>query len=105
MKLLQRNSFIVSLSLEVRLSDEIKVFQLKLVFLKMVLIHETIAIIVIIIYYYYYYYMLHNIEWLVNHISHEKCQNNKNLKMSFMQTKETNETKETKILRNKNENA
>ena len=49
--------------------------------------------------------MLYNIEWLVNHISHEKCQNNKNLKMSFMQTKETNETKETKILRNKNENA
>lgn len=52
--------------------------------------------------------MLHNIEWLVNHISHEKCQNNKNLKMSFMQTKQTkdtNETKERKILKNKNENA
>ena len=40
--------------------------------------------------------MLYNIEWLVNHISHEKCQNNKNLKMSFMQTKETNETKNFK---------
>ena len=93
---------LVSLSLEVRLSVEIKVFQLKLVFLKMVLMHATIAIIIIIIYYYYYYYMLHNIEWLVNHISHEKCQNNKDLKMSFMQTKQT---KERKILENKNENA
>ena len=69
----------------------------------MVLMHATIAIIIIIIYYYYYYYyMLHNIEWLVNHISHEKCQNNKDLKMSFMQTKQT---KERKILENKNENA